>query len=97
MIIITISCCNSKLVVESKTVTCNLNWSDYEARGIILSKNNTFFAVLVNEKSFKNLKNSFGCSKMLIFHDILNDPLEVLKKSNNDSLRNYWDCFEILR
>lgn len=91
-----LQCKDDKLNVEMKNLYLKLNWRVYRSHGFFLSSKRAFFGLVLYPLHCRKRKPK-DKFKIVIVKNDAKDPMHLLLNNNSDSLREYWDCFEILR
>lgn len=92
-----LSIINQRIHLEEKLIPIKINGTKYRTHGFFFSKNMVLFGMIAYPcmlRSFSKLKTFLN---IFIFHNTLLNPLNVLWHNNSGSLRDYWDCLEMLR
>lgn len=93
----TLSVVNDTIHLEDKIIPLKINGTKYRTHGFFFSKNMVLFGMVASPcmlRSFSKLKTFLN---VFIFHNASLNPLNILWNNNSGSLRDYWDCLEMLR
>lgn len=90
----TISGKRTNIVVTRKKIPIKADIQHYRTHGFFFSSNMVLCGILLFPKSLKHFSTTVI---LYLFNNSYLNPLEILWGNPTGSLRNVWDCFEILR
>ncbi|XP_018570513.1 uncharacterized protein LOC108910411 [Anoplophora glabripennis] len=93
----TLSIVDQRIHLEEKLIPIKVNGGKFRTHGFFFSKNMVFFGLIAYPcmlHSFSKLKTFLN---IFLFHNALLNPLTIIWHNNSGSLRDYWDCLEMLR
>ncbi|CAG9862574.1 unnamed protein product [Phyllotreta striolata] len=87
-----------KITVKKSLISLKNDMMKYRTHGFFFSKNMVLCTIIAYPWDLQSFtKSSRNHVSIFVYHDVLKKPIDILWHNEEDSIMDYWDCFEALR